>query len=284
MTYTTSLGSWVYTLQPDGSITANGGIARAVRIGRAPAATAKSSQTGPNEGAVVGNQNLKPVKPMKDCSGVSGKINGVELKPMKCDDAPPKTVAAAPAQIPPPAKQPSSGAVAGSKGALEAVAEISPEFKKALDNAALKLEHAKIDPTRLKEPVTHTSEPAPTRTEAKASPSETTSAPVAADEPRAPPRAITELDPDDYAKTCRDESFASGLKSLKQDIAAATEDVVRQRDPKNTRPVRGLKFYAEKYKLIKKVLKVCALEVFKKQIVEPIEMSDIFDDPSYDAR
>jgi hypothetical protein len=34
MTYTTSLGSWLYTLMPDGSITANGGAARATRIGR----------------------------------------------------------------------------------------------------------------------------------------------------------------------------------------------------------------------------------------------------------
>ncbi|MGY3036184.1 hypothetical protein ACVIIV_005354 [Bradyrhizobium sp. USDA 4354] len=278
MTYTTSMGSWVYTLQSDGSITANGGIARAVRIGRAPV-PAKPTPTGPNEAGLASNQSAKPAKPGKDCSGVSGKINGVELKPMKCDDAPPTAAAAAPAPTPPQAKQPSSGAVAGSKGALEAIAEISPEFKKALDNAALRLEHAKIDPSRLKEPATHPSEPAPTRTEAKASPSETTSAPVAADEPRAPARTITELDPDDYAKTCRDESFASGLKSLKQDIAAATEDVVRQRDPKNTRPVHSLKFYAEKYKLIKKVLKLCAVEVLQKQIIEPIEMSDIFEDP-----
>jgi hypothetical protein len=41
MTYTTSLGSWVYTLMPDGSITANGGVARATRIGRAPASGPK---------------------------------------------------------------------------------------------------------------------------------------------------------------------------------------------------------------------------------------------------
>lgn len=41
MTYTTSLGSWVYTLMPDGSITANGGVARATRIGRAPASAPK---------------------------------------------------------------------------------------------------------------------------------------------------------------------------------------------------------------------------------------------------
>lgn len=37
MLYTTSMGSWTYTLQPDGSITANGGAARATRIGAAPA-------------------------------------------------------------------------------------------------------------------------------------------------------------------------------------------------------------------------------------------------------
>ncbi|MGL3109026.1 hypothetical protein [Bradyrhizobium sp. BR 1432] len=212
MTYTTSLGSWVYTLQPDGSITANGGIARAVRIGRAPAPPAKPSPTPSNQtAAAVGNPISRPVKPQKDCSGVSGKIDGVELKPMKCDDAPPKAAAAAPAQASPPAKQPSSGVVAGSKGALEAIAEISPELKKALDEAGRNLEHAKIDPSRVKELVVR--EPERSRTEAKASPSETTSAPVAADEPRAPARTITELDPDDYAKTCRDESFASGLKS-----------------------------------------------------------------------
>ncbi|KAA0076094.1 hypothetical protein [Tardiphaga sp. P9-11] len=36
MLYTTSMGSYTYTLQPDGSITANGGAARATRIGAAP--------------------------------------------------------------------------------------------------------------------------------------------------------------------------------------------------------------------------------------------------------
>ncbi|WP_407122349.1 hypothetical protein [Bradyrhizobium sp. STM 3561] len=282
LTYTTSLGSWVYTLQPDGSITANGGIARAVRIGRAPAATAKPAETGSKDATLAGNQNGKPAKPTKDCSGVSGKIDGVELKPMKCDDAPPKAAAATPPQSPPAAKQSSSGVVSGSKGALEAIAEISPELKKALENAARNVEHAKIDPSRVKEPVVR--EPERPRTEAKISPSETTSRPAANNEPSAPPRAITELDPDDYAKTCRDESFKSGLKSLKQDIDAATEDVMRQRDPMNTRPVRGVKFYAEKLKLIKKVLKLCAVEVLKKQIIEPLETTDLFDDPSYDAR
>lgn len=288
MTYTTSLGSWVYTLQPDGSITANGGIARAVRIGRAPAAPAKPAETGSKDATLVGNQNGKPVRPTKDCSGVSGKIDGVELKPMKCDDAPPKAAATAPAPTAQPAKQAqvTSSTVAGSKRALDAIADISSEFKKALENASLSMEHAKIDPSRIKEsvvkePVVKEAEKSPTRLEAKSSSDNGPS--QAADDPQDPPREITDLDPEDYAKKCRDESFESGLKSLKQDIAAATKNVTYERDPKNTKTARGLKFYLEKYKLVKKVLKRCAVEVLNKQVIDPIERSgilaDIADDP-----
>jgi hypothetical protein len=283
LTYTTSLGSWVYTLQPDGSITANGGIARAVRIGRAPAAPAKPAETGPKDATLVGNQNGKPVKPTKDCSGVSGKIDGVELKPMKCDDAPPKAAATAPAPTAQPAKQAqfTSGTVAGSKRALDAIADISPEFKRALENASLSLEHAKIDPSRVKEPVVKEAERRPAELETNSGSDSPPS--QAADDPRDPPRQITELDPEDYAKKCRDESFESGLKSLKQDIAAATKSVTLERDPKNKKTARGLKFYLEKYKLVKKVLKRCAVEVLNRQVIDPIERSgilaDIADDP-----
>ncbi|MCJ9732791.1 hypothetical protein [Bradyrhizobium sp. PRIMUS42] len=283
MTYNTSLGSWVYTLQPDGSITANGGMARAVRIGRAPAAPAKPVQTGSSEAAAVGNQNSRPA-PTKDCSGVSGKVNGVELKPMKCDDAPSKAAALAPAPNAQPAKptQVTSGTVAGSKRALDAIADISPEFKKALENASLSLENAKIDPSRVKEPVVREAEKRPARVEAKSS-SDNSPSQQAADAPQDPPREITDLDPEDYAKKCRDESFESGLKSLKQDIAAATRGVTLERDPKNKKPVRGLKFYLEKYKLVKRVLKRCAVEVLNRQVIDPIERSgilaDIADDP-----
>ncbi|MCS3895591.1 hypothetical protein M2171_004724 [Bradyrhizobium japonicum USDA 38] len=284
LTYTTSLGSWVYTLQPDGSITANGGIARAVRIGRAPAAPAKPAQIGSSEAAVVGNENLKSAKPTRDCSGVSGKVDGVELKPMKCDDVPAKAAALAPAPTAQPAKptQITSGTVAGSKRALDAIADISPDFKKALENASLSLENAKIDPSRVKEPAVKEAETRPARVEAKSSPDNSPSQQTA-DAPQDQPREIADLDPEDYAKKCRDESFESGLKSLKQDIAAATKSVTLERDPKNKKTARGLKFYLEKYKLVKKVLKRCAVEVLNRQVIDPIERSgilaDIADDP-----
>ncbi|MDI3560240.1 hypothetical protein [Bradyrhizobium sp. Arg816] len=284
MTYNTSLGSWVYTLQPDGSITANGGIARAVRIGRAPPAPVKSAQISSSEAAVVGNQNSKPAKSTKDCSGVSGKVNGVELTPMKCDDAAPRAAALAPAPNAEPAKptQVTSGTVAGSKRAMDAIADISPELKKALENASLSLENAKIDPSRVKEPVLKEAEKRPAIVEAKSF-SDNPLSQQAADVPQDPPREITDLDPEDYAKKCRDESFESGLKSLKQDIAAATKSVTLERDPKNKKTARGLKFYLEKYKLVKKVLKRCAVEVLNRQVIDPIERSgilaDIADDP-----
>jgi hypothetical protein len=239
MTYTTSMGSWVYTLQPDGSITANGGIARAVRIGRAPGAPAKPAPIASNE-AAVGNQNPKPAKPMKDCSGVSGKIDGVELKPMKCDDAPPKAAALALAPNAQPAKstQVTSSTVAGSKRAMDAIADISPEFKKALENASLSLVNANIDPSRVKESVVKEVEKRPAIVEAKSFPDNSPSQ-QSADVPQDPPREITDLDPEDYAKKCRDESFESGLKSLKQDIAAATKGVTQERDPKNMNRFAG---------------------------------------------
>lgn len=283
MTYNTSMGSWVYTLQPDGSIAANGGIARAVRIGRAPAATANPAPTGPSMVAGVNGQTAKPAKPIKDCSGVSGKIDGVELKPMKCDEPPPKSaaVASGPGAQPVKPAQVASGTVAGSKRALDAIADISPDFKKALENASVSLEHAKIDPSRVKEPVIQAPEKRPSRVEAN-SPSERPSS-QAADATQEQPREITDLDPEDYAKKCRDESFESGLTSLKQDIAAATKGVTLERDPKNTKTARGLKFYLEKYKLVKKVLKRCAVEVLNKQVIDPLERSgilaDIADDP-----
>src|SRR3954452_7414906 len=66
MTYTTSLGSYVYTLMPDGSIAANGGKARATRIGRAPPVTA--ARVHPET-----TQKQTQPKAVKDCSGVSGK-------------------------------------------------------------------------------------------------------------------------------------------------------------------------------------------------------------------
>lgn len=47
MQYTTSMGSWTYTLQPDGSITANGGAARATRVGAAPKGAAESQHAKP---------------------------------------------------------------------------------------------------------------------------------------------------------------------------------------------------------------------------------------------
>lgn len=283
MTYNTSMGSWVYTLQPDGSITANGGTARAVRIGRAPAPPANPTPTGTNVAAGVSGQNAKSAKPTKDCSGVSGKIDGVELKPMKCDEPPAKSAAVAPAPSAQPVKpaQVTSGTVAGSKRALNAIADISPDFKKALQNASVSLEHAKIDASRVREPVIQTPEKRSSRMEANY-PSETPPSP-AADARQEQPREITDLDPEDYAKKCRDESFESGLTSLKQDIAAATKGVTLARDPKNTKTARGLKFYLEKYKLVKRVLKRCAVEVLNKQVIDPLERSgilaDIADDP-----
>lgn len=285
LTYTTSLGSWVYTLQPDGSITANGGVARAVRIGRAPAAlAAKPNSNTSTDAPIASNQVPKPAKQTRDCSGVSGKVNGVELKPMKCDDAP-KAAATTPpasAQTTKPA-QPSSGTVAGSKRALDAIADISPDFKKALENASLSLEHARIDPSRVKEPVVREPEPRSRPVEAQSPPPDKNASDQIAGTPQEQPREITDLDPEDYAKRCRDESFESGLKSLKQDIDAASADVMHGRDPNKYKPGRGLKFYAEKYKLVKKVLKRCAVEVLNRQVIDPIERSgilaDLADDP-----
>ncbi|RTE88614.1 hypothetical protein D6B98_34510 [Bradyrhizobium sp. LVM 105] len=165
---------------------------------------------------------------------------------------------------------------------MDAIADISPEFKKALENASLSLDNAKIDPSRVKEPVVQAPEKRPSAIEAKAAP-ETPLSQQTTDVAQEQPREITDLDPEDYAKKCRDESFESGLKSLKHDIAAATKSVTLERDPKNKKTARGLKFYLEKYKLVKKVLKRCAVEVLNRQVIDPIERSgilaDIADDP-----
>ena len=273
MTYTTSMGSYIYTLMPDGSITANGGLARATRIGRAPPAVGPkndpSAKITASRSTPDATQNQTQPKAVKDCSGVSGKINGVELKPTKCDDPPAKAV------VPPPspksqlakASTPASGTLSGSQRALDAVADISPEFKSALENAALSLGRPNVDPSRFSVR-SKESEPAPPASRTQLPPTA-----VKSDE-NSPEEAIfsPDSDPDDYAKKCRDELFGSGLKSLAQDIKAARKG-----------PKRDTKFYIGKVKLVNKVLKKCINNVLDREIIEPLKQSGILEELAGDT-
>lgn len=99
MQYTTSMGSWTYTLQPDGSITANGGAARATRVGAAPGGaprrTANPRQTTPaslpDEPGLTRGPPIMPVNAVRtlqyQVASILAEINLVEIQKWREDNA-----------------------------------------------------------------------------------------------------------------------------------------------------------------------------------------------------
>jgi hypothetical protein len=149
MTYTTGMGSYLYTLQPDGSITANGGAARATRIGAAPAASREAAAQPKPIG-----QAPKPASTPKlsssdgDCSDVSGlagpRIECKRSEGRKPTAAPPKPKEVAAKPSPPTTTDPT-----GDRGrATQLLSELFPE-------AAI------VKPVPAKEPETTQIKPVP---------------------------------------------------------------------------------------------------------------------------
>jgi hypothetical protein len=227
-------------------------------------------QEDQNRAKAEANQRQTRPGQAKNCSGVSGKINGVELAPQPCADGPGKQIAVQPrAQPAPNAVAPTKPEATGRQNAIESLREVMPEFGKALDDAGRRLNSPNTPPPSQWRVTPTRDDAPPTRRPPPSQDTGPRAEPVADDAPsEASPAA--ENDDDDYAEKCLNESVKNGLKSMLQDIKAAKGEVVGIK--------RTIQFYNKKWKLIKKTLKKCVKDVMDKEVFDKLDQSGVFEE------